>query len=218
VIVVGVTDIHGNVAALDKMSGAFEEADVVLLTGDLTHFGRRADAADVIGAARRHNPNVLAVAGNCDYPEVDRYLDSAGVGLGSQNRLIDGVAFIGAGGSIPCPGRTPNELSEAELGRCLEIACTDLPHGLPLVMVCHQPPLDTAVDVARRGVHVGSRAVREFVEARMPLVCFTGHIHEAAGQDSIGPTRLVNPGPARNGSYAWAQVGDGLEALEIRSV
>jgi Icc-related predicted phosphoesterase len=214
-IVVAITDVHGNAGALGRFADAFAAADVVLVTGDVTNFGRRREAADVIEAVRRHNPNVLAVHGNCDYPEVGAYLDEEGVGLHAASRILDGIAFLGMGGSLPCPGRTPGEMEEAEFAALLEAAADGLDPALPWVLVCHQPPRGTALDAVRSGAHVGSRSVREFIFSREPLVCFTGHIHEAAGRDALGRTQLVNPGPARGGRYARAEIDGGLIALDV---
>jgi hypothetical protein len=58
--------------------------------------------------------------------------------------------------------------------------------------------------------------VREFIERRKPLVCFTGHIHEAPGIDTIGETRIVNPGPLGTRSYAYLDITDKINTLEIR--
>lgn len=215
-IIVALTDIHGNVPAVDRVREAVAQADVVLLTGDLTHFGRRADAAAVVDAVRRHNPRILAVPGNCDNPDVTAYLSEQGVSLHGAHAVVGGVAFLGLGGSLPCPGRTPTEFTEDQLTALLSAAATGLTPDLPWVLVSHQPPRDTALDRVHSGLHVGSSAVRDFIAAHEPLVCFTGHIHEAVGTDSIGATKIVNPGPLRNGRYAYAQVTRGLELLEIR--
>jgi Icc-related predicted phosphoesterase len=58
------------------------------------------------------------------------------------------------------------------------------------VFLLHAPPYDTAldraaldgrcVDHAPLDVHVGSIAIRRFIEARQPLVTLHGHIHESA--------------------------------------
>jgi hypothetical protein len=65
----------------------------------------------------------------------------------------------------------------------------------PLVLICHAPPLDTPLDRIREGLHAGSRAVRDFIEARQPIHFFCGHIHEAEGVVmQIGPTRAQNVG------------------------
>ncbi len=54
--------------------------------------------------------------------------------------------------------------------------------------------------MVRGGRHVGSAAVRRFIERHRPLACFTGHIHEAAGMDSH---RADAPGQSRAGA-GWA--------------
>ena len=217
-IVVAITDLHGDAAALRGFADALEAADVVLIAGDLTHFGRRDQAAEVVDAVRRRNPNVLAVPGNCDYPDVTRYLAEEGIGLHGAHRIVDGVAFLGLGGSLRCPGRTPNEFAEPELAAFLDAAADGLDPALPWLLVSHQPPRDTAMDLVRSGLHVGSTAVREFILAHEPLACFSGHIHEAAGTGALGGTQLANPGPARGGRYARAELDGALKALELRTI
>ena len=87
-----------------------------------------------------------------------------------------------------------------------------------MVLITHQPPRETRNDLARGG-HVGSHSIRCFIEQHQPLICFTGHIHEGVGVDTIGETKIVNPGPLRHGGYAVAEITGGqVGALEIRNV
>ncbi len=215
--IAALTDIHGRTERLADLADELAAADLVLLCGDLTNFGRRPEAEAVLTAVRSRNPHVLAVPGNCDCPDVAAYLDGEGANLHARHVVIGSVAFLGLGGSLPCPGRTPNEFTEDELAGFLASAADGLAHDVSRVLVSHQPPRDTALDRVRSGAHVGSRSVRAFIEERKPLVCFTGHIHEAAGMDAIGPTRIVNPGPLHMGHCACAEVARTLDRLEIRS-
>jgi Icc-related predicted phosphoesterase len=69
----------------------------------------------------------------------------------------------------------------------------------PLVCVFHGPPHGTACDQIAGGVHVGSRAVRAFLERAKPVLSLHGHIHESpavsgAFADRVGATVCVNPG------------------------
>lgn len=78
------------------------------------------------------------------------------------------------------------------LGRALERA----PRA---IVVSHGPPLGTQCDVVGSGTHVGSRALRRFVERHAPALVLSGHIHESprvtnAFRDRIGDTAIVNPG------------------------
>jgi Icc-related predicted phosphoesterase len=80
------------------------------------------------------------------------------------------------------------------------------------VMLFHTPPYQTSLDRAALDgkmvdhvpldVHVGSMAVRRFIEARQPLVTLHGHIHESARitgswQEKIG--RTICLGAAHDG-------------------
>ena len=67
------------------------------------------------------------------------------------------------------------------------------------VYVLHSPPLDTACDVIATRQHVGSRAIRAFIEERQPRLVLSGHIHESprvsgSWRDLLGRTPVVNPG------------------------
>ena len=66
------------------------------------------------------------------------------------------------------------------------------------VYVCHAPPQGTPLDESL-GRHLGSVAVREFIERHAPLLTLHGHIHEAPATSGryatrIGPTWSANPG------------------------
>jgi Icc-related predicted phosphoesterase len=104
---------------------------------------------------------------------------------------VDGWQIGGLGYSAPTPFNTPGEYSEDEMARRLEPFS-----GLkPLVLICHCPPLNTALDQVRPGLHGGSRAIREFIERGQPEHFFCGHIHEAEGTAvQIGSTHAVNVG------------------------
>jgi Icc-related predicted phosphoesterase len=68
-----------------------------------------------------------------------------------------------------------------------------------MVFVPHSPPRDTGCDVIATRQHVGSRAIRAFVETHQPRLVLSGHIHESprvsgAWRDLLGGTPVVNPG------------------------
>jgi Icc-related predicted phosphoesterase len=67
------------------------------------------------------------------------------------------------------------------------------------IYVLHDPPYGTALDTLWNGQHIGSMAVRRFIEQYQPPLVLSGHIHEApkvSGRitDQIGDTVCVNPG------------------------
>ncbi|MEA3407615.1 MAG: metallophosphoesterase family protein [Chloroflexota bacterium] len=213
--IIALADMHGNTRHLKTIAHDLHTADVVLLVGDLATF--RYDAAvEVIEAVRAYNDRLLAVPGNCDEPRLSAFLSDEGINLDGGMAIIDDVAFAGLGGSLPCPIKTPNEYTEAELEATLKRAIADLPLDMVHVLVSHQPPFDTVTDLANTREHVGSKAVRSTIVRLQPLACFTGHIHEGRGMDNIGHTKIVNPGPFWEGTYAYAEIDGQLETLEIR--
>jgi Icc-related predicted phosphoesterase len=67
------------------------------------------------------------------------------------------------------------------------------------ILVCHTPPFDTALDTMPRGRHVGSKALRAFIEQHAPPLTLHGHIHESpelSGRyaTQLGRTWSINPG------------------------
>ncbi len=68
-----------------------------------------------------------------------------------------------------------------------------------LILITHVPPYNTACDLTKKGVHVGSEAVKKFIENEQPLLTLHGHIHETVDESGkfpeiIGATISVSPG------------------------
>lgn len=216
--ILALPDLHQALHHLGALAAPLAQADAVLLPGDLTNATGAAGAAQVLQAVRAHNSSVLAIPGNWDDAAACAYLDAQGVNIDRRHQIIRGVAFAGVGGALPSPSQTPNERGEAQLAHDLEQAVAGLDPALPLVLVCHQPPLRTRADRTWGGGHTGSAAVRAFIERHQPLICFCGHIHEAVGVDQIGSTWVVNPGPLWMGGYAWAEIAGGSISVVCRTV
>ncbi len=217
--ILAITDLHGDVAKLARITDEIASVDLVLLVGDSTNFGRKKDILDILELVRQTNPHVLIVPGNCDFPETEEALNQSGFSISSQYKIIEGKAFVGLGASLPTPsGGTPYEVSDEHLGEQLEKAVLGLEPDVPKILVSHQPPINTTADDLGNGIHVGSEKVREFIEKYSPLICFTGHIHEGIGIDSIGDTKIVNSGPMFTGQYVYAEINDTVDVLEIKSV
>ena len=215
--IAALADIHGHIATIRNIGEELSRADLVVLAGDLTRFGHAGVAAQVLDAVRTFNPRVLAVTGNCDHPDCEPYLETAGVALNCRRVVFEGVEFFGLSASLPCPFHTLNESTEEEFGARLDAMAQQHDAALPCVLVSHQPPFRTKADHAWIGGHVGSRSVRKFIEQSLPLLCFTGHIHEARSIDQLGPTQIVNPGPWAKGKYAIATIENGAARVELRS-
>jgi len=204
--IIALTDLHGGINALESLAGPLRSADLVLLCGDITHFGHKREMEDILQLVLKINSSVFAVSGNCDYPDSEIYLEKSGISLNAVTCAFRGYTLFGLSGSLPCPGKTPNEYEEEEYEAILDNLV--IPRETPLLMVSHQPPYGTLNDEVSSGFHVGSKVIRNYIEKMQPLICFTGHIHEGIGIDHIGKTAIVNPGPASTGRYVLTELSE----------
>ncbi len=191
--------------AIERLAPALGEADVAILTGDLTTFGDPPDAARVVAAVRAHCPTVLAVTGNLDMPWVIDAFRADGISLHGEGRRFGDLGVFGCGGSNITPMDTPTELEEDEIAAVLARghgAVADAPRRL---MICHTPPFDTRLDRLMNGRPVGSPAVRTFIEQHAPDIAVVGHIHEGRGVDRVGDTLVLNAGALRDGGYVLVE-------------
>lgn len=117
--------------------------------------------------------------------------------------------------SMPAP---PNEVRYGTIKEDLDRLAGDEPMDAS-VWLFHAPPHGTAldraaldgvlVDHAPLDVHVGSVAVRRFIDARQPLVTLHGHIHES--------TRLTGEWRQQIGrTWAFSAAHDGPELALVR--
>jgi Icc-related predicted phosphoesterase len=217
--ILALSDIHAKTASLKSIAGDLASADAVLVAGDITHFAGREAMLAVLEELKKYSPSFYGVPGNCDTPEAVAALAESGNGIDRKVASVNGIPVAGIGGSLPCPGATPNEFAEADFKRFLEQEpFASLAPGA-FILVSHQPPHGTKVDKAWTGGHVGSREIRNFIEAKKPLLCITGHIHESRGVDVIGETTLVNPGAFKSGNYAVIEMeGRRVRGVELRKV
>jgi Icc-related predicted phosphoesterase len=183
------SDIHSDLRALQRHIDT--EADYYLAAGDLVNWGRHLDKAGEILA--RKADRVGVIPGNHeseqDIAEVCSRYGLAN--LHGRSLELGGYHVAALGYSNRTPFGTPGEYSEEEIAsRLAPFAALH-----PLVLVCHCPPKETALDRAGEGRHFGSTAVREFVDRTQPDYFFCGHIHEAEGvETTLGRTRAINVG------------------------
>jgi Icc-related predicted phosphoesterase len=209
-------DIHMAVRAVERLGSELAEADVAILTGDITNFGDPPDAARVVDAVRRFCPTVLAVTGNLDMPWVIDAFRTEGISLHGEGRRFGDLGVFGCGGSNVTPMDTPTEFEEHELEATLEAAHATVADAPCRLMICHTPPFDTALDRLVNGTPVGSAAVRRFIERRAPDLAVVGHIHEGRGTDRVGTTTVVNPGALRDGGYVVLDYDTGGLSAALR--
>jgi len=186
--VLAFSDVHGDQLLIDKIKQAAKDCDLVICCGDITPaHGKTIDVGRRIG---KLGPRVLAVPGNFELPN-DMSIVCKELGwtdLHGKNFEINNIMFAGCGGGNTGPFHTPYELSEEEFNELLD----KLDTSKRFILVTHCPPRGF-VDQPKEGLHVGSEAIRNFVEEKHPMLQFCGHIHESGGKEAnVDNTRIIN--------------------------
>jgi len=212
-----VADIHGESEGLEELLSGPETADVVIVAGDITHFGGRAEALAVLAPILSSRSRLLAVAGNMDREAARGYIGELGVDLHARGTVIDGIGFMGLGGGTPSPFGTPWEIGDEEAEKCLAAGFARIADAPFRVLVSHAPPRGTELDRGFGRQHVGSEPVRKFLLGGSVNLCICGHIHESAGLDTLGGAECLNVGPFKNGNYALVTINDGRASVTRRT-
>lgn len=219
-----ISDIHGNIENIEKLENEFKNADAVLFAGDFAEFGKEETGLPALKALCKKHETIFSVIGNCDKPEFLEELEKADISVQKQLVMHEGLAFAGAGGGTIFTKTTANERTEEDILSDFKIIEEqgDIEWD-NLVAIMHNPPKDTDCDAIPGGIHVGSQALRDFIEKYKPLAVITGHIHESAAICKVGDTTVINPGAVLEGKYALmtAEKKDGkwsITSAELKSL
>ena len=200
-----ISDIHGNLENIEKLSPEFEKADAVLFAGDFAEFGKAETGEPVLNLLCKKHDQIFSVLGNCDEPEFLSALEGKDISVQKMIAFFEGLSVCGSGGGSKFTGTTPFERTDEEL--VSDFSCVDSGEKWHnLIAIMHNPPKDTACDMISNGMHVGSPLLREFIEKTEPLAVITGHIHESAGIETLSNTIVINPGALAEGKYAILEV------------
>jgi len=201
-----VSDVHGYLDGVVNVRNylVHNHIHAVFLMGDYSVGFKDVDQnkVDITYAIEvlRDNAKVYALPGNCDHREVLSVLDEHGMDFHGSVVDLDGVSFMGLGGSNPTPFGTPFELSEEEIYEKLSKLFSEAGSERK-VLITHFPPKDTRCDVIPSGAHVGSESLRKIIEEKQPSYCICSHVHESAGRDDrIGDSVVVNVGLLSHGN------------------
>ena len=210
---IGFGDIHEDISLVNEIPDLSAAAGVII-SGDITNRGGVREASQLLKVIYRLNPTIYAQIGNMDRAEITAYLDEKGWNIHATGKqLAEDIGIMGVGYSTPTPFRTPSEVPDSKLAQWLNRGYSQIKHLPKLILVAHDPPFGSKAADLPSGENVGNRSVMEFIQRIQPDVCLTGHIHEAASEEFIGKTKVVNPGMLYMGGYARIRLKDSrLEA------
>ena len=188
-------DLHGDIAQAEKLAQKAEDenVDLIILTGDITHFGGSAEG--LIGPLVKRNKKVFLIPGNHENVETINLLtDNYGVkNLHGYYAILGDVAFFGCGGATKVGPVL--RLDEEEVKYMLERGHKKIKDFKRKIMITHEHPTGSIID--KLIPNSGSKSIREAVDKFKPDFVLCGHIHEAAGiEEKIGLTTVINVGKA----------------------
>lgn len=213
--IIAVSDIHGAYESVQRILSKEPLLDALIIAGDLTTNGSPREAEDALKLLRQFGKPIISVTGNMDPLTLEPTFESMTSYVNGRGVIIDEVGFFGVSGSPFTPMNTPNELSEETIRHRAESGWNDAESARWKIFIPHAPPYNTAVDRILSGNHVGSKAVRTFIELHHPDIVVCGHIHEARGQDTIGSSEIVNCGAAGKGYYVVITIENQI-TVEVR--
>lgn len=215
---IAIGDIHDQTGNFKRIP-ELENAKGIIVTGDLTQYGGIEAASKVLKELKMPGVIIYAQTGNMDKPEIDEWLTGTGINIHAQVvEIAPETAMFGIGGSTPTPFNTPTEYPESTYSEWLKICWLKASQFPAQILISHNPPKDTACDRISSDAHVGSVAVREFIEKCQPTLCICGHIHESIGVDHIGKTKIINPGMLAEGVYAIIRIANAKVTAELRKL
>jgi uncharacterized protein len=164
-----------------------DDIDFVVCAGDISTFGRGLKI--VLADFNKIGKKIYVIPGNheenLNLPDALQSFSNC-INLHLRAITIGDYLFLGYGGG----GFSAEDPDFRKLAREWYGSYKDK----KIVLVTHAPPFNTKIDVIDKN-HVGSIDYRKFIERIKPKVVVCGHLHETAGlTDTIGNTKIVNPG------------------------
>ena len=168
-----------------------ENVDLVIITGDITHFDQSAE--NIIGPFKKKNKKVLFIPGNHDsFATADFLAETYGVkNIHGYSVKYDNVGIFGCGGANVGPA---TKLGEKEMYDLLKQGFDGIKDVKRKIMVTHVHPGDTLMERLSTFIP-GSTGVRKAIERFKPDILLCSHIHEAEGiEEMVGITKVINVG------------------------
>ena len=184
------TDLHEDKEFLKLLVNRAKEDDIdfVVCCGDISTFGR--GLLKTLETFNKIGKKFYCIPGNHEehgaiFNEAVKQYDFC-VSLHEKSIKIKNYVFLGhGGGGFSLEDADFRKLARDWYGKF---------NGEKIVLVTHQPPYGTKLDLLGER-HVGNKDYTKFINRVNPKLSISGHLHETAGQeDKIKSTKLANPG------------------------
>jgi uncharacterized protein len=223
-------DVHGEEERRAEIAEAFgavgEQADLLLLAGDLTTYGEPDQAAVVAGACRPLEIPVVAVLGNHDWhanrcDEITQVLKSAGVTVlhrgwtvcdirGTEVGIVGTKGFVGGFPDSALPDFGEPLLRRVYAYGMEEVAALD--ESLRAIAMCpfrivllHYAPTTQTLEGERRDIwaFLGTDRLAVPIAEHAPDLVLHGHAHAGTFAGAIGEVPVYNVSVPVMGEDWW---------------
>ncbi|HYX69077.1 MAG TPA: metallophosphoesterase [Terriglobales bacterium] len=230
--IAAVADLHFSPQNYDRlrepMGRVRDEADVLVLAGDLTNYGKPAEMESLLNAILRLRIPTIAILGNHDYEsghqeELLRMMNAEGIkALDGTGYERDGVGFAGTKGFLGGFGRgVLTAFGEPEVKAFVQAAIDEalkLERALSLlrtpkrVVVKHYSPVIDTVrgEPAEIIPYLGSSRLAEVVDRHQANMVLHGHAHHGAADG-----KTTGGVPVHNVALPLIQAADANKVYRI---
>jgi Icc-related predicted phosphoesterase len=179
----------------DPLARVRDEADVLVIAGDLTNYGRPEEMQSLLNALVRLRIPIVAVLGNHDYEsgqehELVKMMTSEGIKvLDGSSYERDGVGFAGTKGFLGGFGKgmltafgekEVKAFVQAGLDETLKLErALAMLRAQKIVIVTHYAPVCETVQGEREEIwpYLGSSRLAEVIDRHQAAIAFHGHAH-----------------------------------------
>lgn len=185
-------DLHENDKAWKEIKSKAKKADLIVCGGDISIFQNNLDL--LLIELNQLNKTVLIIPGNHednkDLDDLTKELKNI-TNIHKKSFVKEDYLFLGYGGAgFSIVDGEFNKLTkkfEKEIEKS---------SNKKVILVTHAPPYKTKIDTIMNDPY-GNKSIRNFIVKAKPDLVISGHLHENAGkEDTIGKTKVINPGPS----------------------
>ncbi|MHA1728681.1 MAG: metallophosphoesterase family protein [Promethearchaeota archaeon] len=221
------TDIEGTIPKIPEEM--LEEVEFTVISGDISRGLKDVERiTEYFAKIRDSIPDIpiYFIPGNWDYDNIAEEFNGLPkniipihnkyIKFGMKNGYF--CYLIGFGGALP--GfmnnfvRTEEEIKKALDHMFDEVTKEKKPEDT-VILVTHNPPINSSLDLTFLKTHIGSISVREAVERYKPDICLCGHIHESTSIEIMGSTVCVNPGAGKSGNAAMLELDEKNKKIDV---
>ncbi|MFJ3921692.1 metallophosphoesterase [Streptomyces sp. NPDC090022] len=217
IIIAHLSDVHLDTApraadrtraVMDYLDALPYDLDAVLVSGDIADHARPEEYVQARELLRSRHPLVVCPGNHDDRGAFREGLLGEPHSLAPVDRVLRGDGFVLAVCDSSVPGKDEGFLADETLA-WLDGVLGDTPHGTPVLVAFHHPPVGLHTPYVDEIRQFGEERLAELAARHPHLTAFlAGHAHTAAATTFAGRPLLVAPGVVSTLRLPWEHQDD----------